>query len=107
MLFKLYRKPAIIFNYILLIPSKNPPVRFIQSVGPIYTNAGTSHSSKFIKLILFVRDCLKLKNHPPKSPSRGIQGMELALFVFMGSLDIKVELNRLRTTVKKMLHDST
>ena len=33
--------------------------------------------------------------------------MKLALFVFSGSLDFKVELNHLRTTVKKMQHDST
>jgi hypothetical protein len=33
--------------------------------------------------------------------------MELALLIFRGSLDFKVELNHLRTTVKKMQRDST
>ena len=33
--------------------------------------------------------------------------MELALLIFRGSWDFKVEMNRLRTTVKKMQHDST
>jgi hypothetical protein len=38
-----------------------------------------------------------------QSPSfRGTWLMELALLIFRGSLDFKVELNRLRTTVKKM-----
>jgi hypothetical protein len=32
--------------------------------------------------------------------------MELALLIFRGSLDFNVEMNRLRTTVKKMQHDS-
>jgi len=33
--------------------------------------------------------------------------MELALLIFRGSLDFNVEMNRLRTTVKKMQRDST
>ena len=33
--------------------------------------------------------------------------MELALLIFRGSLDFTVELNRLRTTEKKMQRDST
>jgi hypothetical protein len=33
--------------------------------------------------------------------------MDLALLIFRGSWDFKVELNRLRTTVKKMQRDST
>jgi hypothetical protein len=33
--------------------------------------------------------------------------MELALLIFSGSLDFKVEMNRLRTKIKKMQRDST
>jgi hypothetical protein len=33
--------------------------------------------------------------------------MAIALLIFRGSLDFNVELNRLRTTVKKMQRDST
>jgi len=45
----------------------------------------------------------QIKIHPPRRSG----WMELALLIFSGSLDFKVELNHLRTTVKKMQHDST
>ena len=46
-------------------------------------------------------------NHSTKSPFEGPGEWKLALLIFSGSLDFKVELNHLRTTVKKMQHDST
>jgi hypothetical protein len=59
-----------------------------------------SYTSKKPKSILFKQ----IKIHPSKFYRRW---MELELLIFSGSLDFKVDLNLLRTTVKKMQRDST
>jgi hypothetical protein len=46
-----------------------------------------------------------MKRNPPTQDF--LRWMELALLVFSGSLVLKVEVSHLRTTEKKMQHDST